>query len=295
MYPEINRFHHWLRRKYPNTSTPIHYVSDVELFFNWLNKAVNEVTVQDVDAYIDACQQQGHRPTTINRRLAALRAMYKFLEIDQEAAPANPVIPKRHFMRRGRPLPRDAKDDEVARLFAVIDHPRDTAMFLLMLRCGLRVSEVRKLSMADLHLHSNLGRMPRVVLNGKGNVQRSAYLSPQVYAALIGWLAHRPACESKAVFLNKYNSRLSVTGIQDRLAMYCRKAGIWITCHQLRHTFGRHLTEARLPVTSIQKLMGHAQLRATEIYLHISDAQVQKDYQSAIDGIAQKLSAGGER
>ena len=62
-----------------------------------------------------------------------------------------------------------------------------------------------------------------------------------------------------------------------------------MTCHQLRHTFGRHLTEAHVPVTSIQRLFGHARLKSTEVYLHISDAQAQEDYQAAMDEIMQVL------
>lgn len=62
-----------------------------------------------------------------------------------------------------------------------------------------------------------------------------------------------------------------------------------VTCHQFRHTFGRHLTEARVPVTSIQRLFGHARLESTEVYLHISDAQAQEDYLAAMSEIMRKL------
>jgi site-specific recombinase XerD len=293
MLPEIARFQHWLRRKYPHTSTAVHYINDLKLFFAWVKKPVAAVTLRDIDIYIEECQQRGHRPATINRRLAAIRSLYTFLDIDQESAPPNPVIPKRHFVRRGRPIPRDAKDEELMRLFSFITRPRDRAMFLLMLRCGLRVGEVRNLSLNDLYLRPMLSPLPRLRLNGKGNVQRTVYLSPQVYTALVDWLAVRPACSSQALFLNRFKRRLTVTGIQDRLAGYCRQTGVWITCHQLRHTFGRHLTEARLPVTTIQRLMGHAQLRATEVYLHISDLQVQEEYEAAMTRVMQRLPLGG--
>jgi site-specific recombinase XerD len=118
---------------------------------------------------------------------------------------------------------------------------------------------------------------------------RVVYLSAQPLAALKNWLQVRPDGQEQAVFLNKFGWQLTVTGIQDRLAKYCRQAGVWITCHQFRHTFGRHLTEARVPVTSIQRLLGHARLRTTEVYLHVSDPQVQEDYEAAMAKIAQRL------
>ncbi len=285
MLPEIESFQRWLRRKAPQSSTPRHYGNDLELFFAWLGKPSNDVKVQDVDQFIEHSQAQGHTIATINRRLAALRSFYHFLAIESGDAPRNPVIPKRHFIRHGLQLPRDVQDNVLAELFAVIDQPRDRAMFLLMLRCGLRVGEVKNLSLGDLYLEPAFGSLPRLWLHGKGGGQRVVYLSAQPLSALQTWLVIRPMVEDNAVFLNRFGHRLTVTGIQDRLASYCHKAGLWVTCHQFRHTLGRHLTEARVPVTTIQRLFGHARLRSTEVYLHISDAQVQADYEAAMQEI----------
>ncbi|MBN1669294.1 MAG: tyrosine-type recombinase/integrase [Anaerolineales bacterium] len=197
------------------------------------------------------------------------------------------------FIRKGRSLPRDVSDGDLAALFACIDQPRDRAMFTLMVRCGLRVGEVHSLSMPDLSLTPSPGMLPRLWIHGKGSIERVAYLSPQAYSALVSWLAVRPAGQSRAVFLNMFGRRISVTGIQDRLAKYCRLAGLWVTCHQLRHTFGRHLTEAHVPVTTIQVLMGHARIRSTEVYLHISNTQVQAEYELAMTAINQRMTLLG--
>jgi len=295
MLPEIESFVSWLRRKSPRSSTAVHYGSDLKLFFAWINKPCMEVKVQDIDAYIEHCQKEGHAIGTVNRRLCALRSFYQFLFLHDEKATGNPVIPKRHFIRRGEQLPRDVEDKIIETLFAVITNVRDRAMFLLMLRCGLRVGEVRNLSMNDLYLEPSSGSLPRVWLHGKGSYQRVAYLSSQPLAALNVWLKSRPKVKAEAVFINRFGKRLSVTGIQDRLAGYCHKAGLWMTCHQFRHTFGRHLTEAHVPITSIQRLFGHARLKSTEVYLHISDAQAQKDYQAAMEEIMRELPLEVER
>jgi site-specific recombinase XerD len=119
-----------------------------------------------------------------------------------------------------------------------------------------------------------------------------AYLSTQALVGLQGWLDERPSVPCSAVFLNRFNGQFSVTGIQLCLAAYCRKAGIWLTCHQLRHTFARHLVEAGVPVTSVQRLLGHARMRTTETYLSISDSQVQADYQAAMAALSGRLALG---
>jgi site-specific recombinase XerC len=289
MLPEVDRFNKWLRRKSPHTTTAVHYTSDVQLFFKWANQPPDAITLREVDAFIEHCQREGHSIATINRRLASLRAFYHFFEVERDDAPRNPVLPRRHFIRQGRRLPRDVEDALMQQLFIVITPPRDRAMFLLMLRCGLRVGEVRNLTLNDLYLQPAPGSLPRLWLHGKGGGQRVVYLSAQALAALKAWLAARPNVEDQAVFLNRFGRRLTVTGIQDRLARYCRAAGVWITCHQFRHTFGRHLAEARVPVTSIQRLFGHARLRTTELYFHISDSQVQADYEAAMRDMARRL------
>lgn len=293
MLPEIELFAKWLRRKSPHTTTVVHYTNDLQLFFAWIDKPPNQITLRDIDAFIEHSQQHGHSIATVNRRLAALRSFYHFLSIERDDAPPNPVLPKRHFIRQGRRLPRDAQDVEIEKLFTVITSVRDRAMFLLMLRCGLRVGEVRDLSLNDLYLQPKPGSLPRLWLHGKGGAQRVVYLSAQPLAALQAWLVLRPPVDDQAVFLSRFNRRLTVTGIQLRSAEYCQRAGVWITCHQFRHTFGRHLTEARVPVTSIQRLLGHVRLRTTEVYLHVSDQQVQADYEAAMAQITDRPQRNG--
>jgi site-specific recombinase XerD len=292
MLPEIEAFGRWLGRKFPGSSTRTHYTSDLGLFFDWLGKPPHEVTVRDVDRFIEHGQQDlGYQPATLNRKLACLKAFYDFLAfgLDSEAPPANPVLPRRHYLRRPERLPRDVEDETLAKLFAVVTNPRDRAMFLLMLRCGLRVSEVRALSLSDLYLKPAPGLLPRLWLRGKGNKERVVYLSDQALVALQAWLAVRPTVADEAVFLNRWDTRYSTTGIRRHLGRYCERAGVWVTCHQFRHTLGRHLAERRVPPTSIQRLFGHARLKTTEGYIHISDTVVMADYTAAMRDVAQRL------
>jgi site-specific recombinase XerD len=297
MLPEVVRFNKWLRRRSPHATTSVEYTKDLRLFFDWVSKPPDEITLRDVDAFIEHCQTDlGHAIATVNRRLAAIRSFYHFLDIESDDAPPNPVLPKRHFVQQGRHLPRDVQDADIARLFAVIDSVRDRAMYLLMLRCGLRVAEVRDLSMGDLYLCPTSNSLPRLWVRGKNDSQRVVYLSPQALAALQAWLDVRPKVADDAVFLSRFDTRLQVNSIQVSLGRYCRKAGVWITCHQLRHTFGRHLVEAGMPATTLQQLLGHARIRTTQLYIHISNRKVQADYEAAMAKVVEQFSLeGGDR
>jgi integrase/recombinase XerC len=308
MVSEMSRFDKWLQRRSPHACTHIHYIGDLELFFAWAGKPFPAITIRDVDAYVAHCQHVlGNSPGTVNRKLTALRSFYTFLDLELDDAPPNPVIPKRHFVRRGEQLPRVPREADVQRLFAAIEAAgdvRDRAMFLAMHACGLRVSEVRKLSMADLVLHPGFGSLPRLLVHGKRNKQRCAYLSAEMVAALRAWLDVRAKLSSQRdglgdpLFLNRYGGRLTVTGIQLRLHAHCRAAGVWITCHQLRHAFASGMLQAGMRLASIQRLLGHASLRTTQVYLHISDPQLQADYEAAAAQVARRLEEakdGGQR
>jgi len=279
MHPEIEQFKDWLTCQYPTSSTRIHYSSDLVLFFAWAGKSPAEINVNMIDGFIAHCRQQGHAPATINRRLAALNTFYYFLAMTEDNPPANPVVSRRHFLPKTHPLPRDLRDDEVEMLFSSLENPRDRAIFLLMLDCGLRVGEIHNLSLDDISLDSP----PRLEVHGKGNRHRTAYLSPQAQNALYDWLNCRPVTTDPAVFLSRRGKRLSVAGIQFILRKICKKTGQKLTCHQFRHTFGRRMAEAGMSVTTLQALLGHASLRATQGYVHLSDLHLQAEYDRAMN------------
>ncbi len=164
------------------------------------------------------------------------------------------------------------------RFLSVIEDARDRAMFMLMLRCGLRIGEVASLHLADLYLDE---APPRLVAHGKGSKERSVYLSPQAERSLRAYLDERPQVPSDFVFLSYLGDGLSTTAIHYRLMHYRAQAGITLTAHRLRHTFASDLVSAETPVTTIQKLMGHAWLETTQTYIAANDHQVQQDFYAA--------------
>ena len=216
---------------------------------------------------------------TINRRLAAIMSLYQFFMVEDDELDC-PVIKYRHKLRAHQRLPRAAPAETLEKLFAVIEGSRDQAIFLLMLRCGLRISEVAKITFADLHLKED---KPRFVVHGKNKRERSAYLFGKTEAVFRRYLAERPKIDLEAVFINCRNEPLTTMGIQKRLEKYRKLAGVDITAHQLRHNFANDLVMADVPVTTIQKLLGHAWVGTTQIYIAANDPKVKADFFDAID------------
>ncbi len=281
----IEKFEQSLIRRFPNRRTHIDYVSDVRQFAAVCEKEWRDVTLQDIDAFVDGQRRLGLKPATINRRVAALKTFFDFLaEETHEMGWPNPVRFKRHASKRGKHLPRDIGDEEVERLYASIRSLRDRAWFALMLRGGLRVGEVAGLNLDDL-LHQADGERPaKVRVKGKGDKERVVSLTADAYAILESWLHERPeGAEKEAVFLNEKGRRLKPNGIEFLLAGYAEKVGLKLTPHQLRHTYARQLIEAGMPVTSLSQLMGHSQITTTQIYTAGADPSLSRAYQEAMN------------
>ena len=282
MKQAIERFERYIKSRYPNSTTARHYVHDLRQFDQLICKSPRAVTRKDVDRFVDDQLERRLAATTVNRRLAALHEFFEYLaEENQEEEWPNPVNWKRHKVKPGKPLPRDASEPEIERLFAQITHPRDQAMFRLMLDVGLRVEEVATLCIGDLMTASD-DALGRLRVRGKGDKERFVWLMPETLQIVQAWLERRPAVEGEAMFITRRKKGFSVRGIQERLTHYCRLAGVKVSPHQLRHTFGRRMAEAEMPVTSLAALMGHAQVTTTQVYTAGAGVAVQADYQAAI-------------
>jgi len=292
MFPQehIEGFEKYWRRRKPGTSTAVHYASDVRIFFKWaIDLSPETITVHDVDGFIEWQQGIGRAPATIRRRLIALRMFYDYLTYAGDQEVPNPVIPRRHYVSRGRQLPRSIPQNELELLFAAIDdHLRDRTIFTLMLHAGLRVGEVINLRVGDVYLCEN--RSPHLRVNGKGQRERIVYLSAMALKLLEEYLASRSHIDEERVFLNRRGKPITTTGIQLQLAKYCHQAGIWVTCHQLRHSFACFMIAAEVPVTSVQKMLGHVSLRTTQLYVEVADIQVERDYHAGIQKVIENSS-----
>jgi site-specific recombinase XerD len=278
MLADIERFVNWVRRRSPQAHTWRDYRCDLRFFAEVVgDRPPKEVTFREVDRFVQQQAEQGFKPATINRRLAAVIELYAFLAPEDDALVC-PVYPHRHHLREPQRLPRPLPETDLERFFAAITDIRDRAAFLLMLRSGLRISEVASLRLSDLFLEEP---HPRLLIHGKGSRERAVYLSPLSGQALREYLAIRPSAPSDFVFLTYQLRQFSSHAIHLRLMRYRTASAVSITAHRLRHTFANDLVNADVPVTSIQKLLGHRWIESTQTYVQANDHQVQADYYAA--------------
>jgi site-specific recombinase XerD len=283
----IINFRRHLKRRNFSPHTVKYYLNIIKQYVIWLDVPLEQATVEKVDAYIDYLHRKRMHPSSINLYLVIIRVFYDYLRYEERVDLTNPVKRNRR-LRVPKPLPRSLRDQEIEKLFGVIENKRDIAMFKLMLRCGLRVEEVSNLSFGDV----DLKRRRIIVQQGKGGKGRVVYISDDAHDALVIYLKIRSHNRVKKVFLvekgNYKGQPISIRGIQKRIEYYAKKIGLKVSCHRLRHTMATQLLNAEAEVETIQDLLGHNWITTTQRYCKVSNLKVQRDYFKAMRNVLER-------
>jgi integrase/recombinase XerD len=201
----------------------------------------------------------------------------------------SPIQLPRHQILVPTRLPRPMAEAEVIVFFRVIDALEDRTMFLLMLRCGLRVSEVSHLRWAAIDMAQGTLR----VNTSKGQVDRVVYLSPDVATALRQWYGLQSATIGY-VFPSRMTRKgglpLGARQIRNRMTRYLKRAGITkrYAPHSLRHTFATQLLHAGASLEVVKELMGHRSLQMTLRSTQLYDRTQRAQYDHAMAQVEQQ-------
>ena len=235
---------------------------------------LDEVTERVLFLYVVHARRKGLTGRSLARHLSALRGFFAFAREEGELAedPArfleNPKLV--------RSLPEVLSRREMDALLEAPDASsefgvRDRAMLELLYASGLRVSELCSLRVLDFDAQSNLLRV-----FGKGAKERLTPVHARAASVLLDYIAHwRPLFDPKSpeMFLNRFGKPLSRVSVWKLVRQYALKAGIRhaISPHTFRHSFATHLLEGGADLRSVQMLLGHADIAATEIYTHVRE------------------------
>jgi integrase/recombinase XerD len=228
----------------------------------------------DVDAYFDGPGGDG-RATSVARRMAAVRGLYRFL-VREDRLAVDPAAPLRS-PRRGRPLPKVLSVAEVEAIIAQVRAAgaagqRDLAIIELLYGCGLRASELVGLREADVDLEGGLLRCL-----GKGGKERVVPLGSHAVAATERYITdgRRSLLRGRRLdelFVNAHGRPLTRRGLHYILGRYVLAAGIRrpVGAHVFRHSFATHLVRAGADLRSVQEMLWHADVSTTQVYTHVT-------------------------
>lgn len=250
--------------------------------------SVEDVSRDDVTGFVSALRQRGLAPSSIERKVAAVKGFHKFLvregvtENHPTARVPLPKVPKR--------LPDVLSIEQAERLLAqpFPDSPaglRDRALLEVLYGCGLRAGEVVGLDLMDLDLEGGVMRV-----FGKGSKERLVPIGGLALSALDAYLrAGRPHLRPKAsvtidgsaVFLSVRGRRMSRQVLHRAVSEYGRRVGLEsLHPHTLRHSFATHLLEGGADLRALQDMLGHADISTTQIYTHVDTRHIREEYLS---------------
>jgi site-specific recombinase XerD len=281
-FPAKAHFERYMRHKWRLNHKPRTLDSSftsVRFFLDFYGKSgkreIEKMERIDLEGFIEHEQDRGLRISTVKTRLACIIAFLHFL-MEQEVIPGS-VLKRGIKLKMPDVLPRAMNPADVRRLLCVIKDIRGRALFLLLLRTGIRIGEALGLRLNDLDIK---GRKVHLFEGEKNSMGRVVYLSDDALFALKLWLRRRNE-NREFVFYGQSNGHLCYSTGRGLFMKYLKKAGLdqrGYTVHCLRHTFASELLNAGMRLECLQQLLGHQDIEVTRRYARLTDTTREQEY-----------------
>jgi len=291
---EIDRFLSYfqaVRNASPHTVRA--YASDLEQFAVFLSSEEPDMEPGRVDSrilrrYLARLQKQGAKKSSVARKMASLRAFFKYL-VKKGLLNLDPTLGI-NSPRQDKRLPKFLLTEQVEALLTAPNETdplgqRDAAILEVLYATGARVSELVGMNLNDIDM-----RVGEIKVLGKGSKERIVLLGRAAREALGAYFAggrtkliSQKNLQENAVFLNKNGGRLTDRSVRRLLDKYFATVSCEtkISPHVLRHSFATHMLEHGADLRSIQELLGHSSISTTQIYTHVSRERLKEVYESA--------------
>jgi site-specific recombinase XerD len=267
-------------------STLTNSFTTIDLFLSFFKargkRYLEEIEREDLEGWIEHEQDRGIKSTTIRMRLDSLKAFLRFL-IEKDILHPE-VLSRRMMIKIPDALPRAMDPDDVDQLLRVIDHVRDRAMILVLLRTGMRIGELLNTLVEDVNLKE---RRIEIYEADKTRSGRVVYLSDDALEALKKWYKARDV-DKEYVFYALGRHTMTYTAARMMFIKYLQRAGIYhkgYTLHCLRHSFATDLLNAGMRLEYLQPLLGHSSIEMTRRYARLTDKSREEEYFKAMEKI----------
>lgn len=270
------------QKKY-SKNTILGYEEDLLFFMKYLN--IENISVLDVDysfirGFYNYMEKQNYTKNTISRKISSIRSFYKYLA-RCEYISYNPFSLTKG-PKKDKLLPKFLYYNELEDLFNACDMSslygvRDRLILEMLYATGMRVGELENIKISDINFYDN-----SIKVMGKGSKERIVYFGSYAREILDIYLDLRND-SSPYLFINKNKQRLTSRGVRYILNKLITKASLdlKITPHMLRHSFATHMLNEGCDLLSVQELLGHESLRATQVYTHVTNDRLKDVYLKA--------------
>jgi integrase/recombinase XerD len=255
----------------------------LSFFANSGNTVLEQISREDIEAFVEALQDRGLKPTTVNTRLRNIYAFLRFLILEYTGFDWG-LMERKVKLKLPDRLPRAINPQHLDQLLSVINNRRDRALILLLLRTGMRIGELLNCKLEDIDLTE---QKILIYQSDKTSVGRAVYYSGDAHQALLAWLRVRDPLK-QYLFYGRGANPLCYEAARSIFHKYLQKAGLQYngyTLHCLRHTFATDLLNARMPIECLRVLLGHSNLEITRRYARLSDKTREEEYFRAMERI----------
>lgn len=261
------------------------YKNDIEEFFSYLEReslSFLDINYDDLRFYLMYLKEEKNDSnSSIDRKLSGLRGFYKFLA--NEGIVSKNVFSLVNGPKKEKKLPRYFEYNELEELFNVCDDTpmgqRDLLILEMLYGTGVRVGELVNIKVKDIDLSTK-----SILILGKGNKERIVTYGEYCSDALITYLNdgyHRLNIKNEEyLFLNKNGGVITERGVRYVLEQIIKRTSLNknISPHMLRHSFATHLLNEGCDLITVQKLLGHESIKATQIYTHVTTDRLKEVY-----------------
>jgi len=253
--------------------------STIHVFLAFLQKRgkphLSSLIQEDLEAFVESQQDRGLKPLSVKSNLRQVQTFLRYLiaggivSSDVLARPIRIKVPDA--------LPRAMDPLDVKRLLSVTQNIRDRAMILVLLRTGMRIGELLRTRVSDVHLAE---RKILLWVGEKNRTGRVVYLSEDACEAVRAWDQKRDA-HKPLLFYAQGRSSMSYTGARTLFGNYLKKANLsqkGYSLHCLRHTCATELLNAGMRLECLQQLLGHSTVEQTRRYARLTDKTREEEY-----------------
>ena len=244
-----------------------------------------ELNRQDLGSYLTRLKRAGRKPATIARKLASIKAFYRFM-VEEGYLKSDPAESLEAVNKEQR-LPKFLSIEEMEQLLdepnlGTLEGYRDKTMLEVLYATGMRVSELVNLPLNNIHLD-----LERIIVYGKGSKERIVPLGKSAIKYLLQYMDYiRPELlgkehiGAKELFVTHLGSGMTRERFYEIITAYAKSAGInkHITPHVIRHSFATHLLNNGTDLRVVQELLGHKDISTTQIYTHLDVERLKEIY-----------------
>lgn len=238
---------------------------------------LSSVSLTDLYEYLYFIDmQKKNNSSTRARKISSIRSFFKYICNKMHYIAENPAA-ELESPKLKKSLPKHLELDESIKLLECITGPykeRDFAIILLFLTCGMRLEELVNINLSDIWGNT-------LVITGKGNKERTVYLSDACILAINEYLKVRPVegvSDRNALFISRQLNRISREMVQKMVKKYIKLSGLdekKYSVHKLRHTAATLMyRDGHVDIRLLQEILGHSNLSTTQIYTHVDNTQL---------------------